>query len=358
MNQTEQTEASSRLTTTSIGLIERGLVPDPLIRAGIRRLCEQRLREIEAGDGEAAGDVIERFVAAMRSAEIAPLPQLANEQHYELPAAFFEKVLGPNRKYSSAWWPEGITTLGDAEAQALTVTAARAELADGQSVLELGCGWGSLTLWMARRYRNSRIIGISNSHSQREFIMARARSEGLTNLEIRTADINHFDCTERFDRVVSVEMFEHLRNWPTMFARVATWLKPGGRFFMHVFCHRSVPYAFVDGGEADWMSRHFFSGGMMPSDELALRFQDDLQLLSRWRWDGRHYEKTANAWLANLDAQREAVLPLLVSTYGARNAAMWLQRWRIFFMACAELFGFRRGQEWWVSHYLFERRAP
>jgi cyclopropane-fatty-acyl-phospholipid synthase len=336
--------------------VERGFVPDPLVRAGIRRLCEQRLTEICAADAQRAGRIAEDFVCTLRTAELAPLPDRANTQHYEVPQAFFKQVLGPQLKYSSAWWPPGVTDLAAAEALALAVTAERAQLADGQAILELGCGWGSLTLWMARSFPASRIVGISNSHSQREYILARARAEGLDNVEILTADMNRFAAADRFDRIVSVEMFEHLRNWPAMFARVHDWLKPGGRFFMHVFCHRSTPYAFVDDGESDWMSRHFFSGGMMPSDDLALRFQDQLRLLQRWRWDGRHYEKTANAWLERLDARRELILPVLESAYGQDQAAIWLRRWRMFFMACAELFGYRNGQEWWVSHYLFERR--
>jgi cyclopropane-fatty-acyl-phospholipid synthase len=350
-----QSNNSQSLAGASISWVERGLVPDPLVRAGIRRLCEQRRAEIRADDAEASGELTERFIESMRRAPIAPLPHLANEQHYEVPAEFFALTLGPQRKYSSAWWPDGTTTLGEAEEAALALTAERAQLADGQQVLELGCGWGSLTLWMARRFPASRIVGVSNSHSQRESIMARARAAGLDNVEIRTADINQFASLGGFDRIVSVEMFEHLRNWPEMFGRVNAWLRPGGRFFMHVFCHRNVPYEFVDGGESDWMSRYFFSGGMMPSDELATRFQEDLRLLERWRWDGRHYEKTANAWLANLDANRETLMPVLAATYGERDAALWMQRWRLFFMACAELFGYRKGQEWWVSHYLFER---
>ncbi|MBK9252365.1 MAG: class I SAM-dependent methyltransferase [Proteobacteria bacterium] len=351
-----QSNNAHSLAGASISWVERGLVPDPLIRAGIRRLSEQRRVEIEADDAEGSAALTERFIEAMRLAPIAPLPHLANEQHYEVPAEFFAKVLGPQRKYSSAWWPEGTATLAEAEELALAETAARAGLENGQDVLELGCGWGSLTLWMARRYPASRIVGVSNSHRSASPSWP-ARAAGLDNVEIRTADINQFTCLGGFDRIVSVEMFEHLRNWPRMFGRVHDWLKPGGRFFMHVFCHRDVPYEFVDGGDSDWMSRHFFSGGMMPSDELATRFQEDLRCVQRWRWDGRHYEKTANAWLENLDAARESLLPIMAATYGERDAALWLQRWRIFFMACAELFGYRKGQEWWVSHYLFERPA-
>jgi cyclopropane-fatty-acyl-phospholipid synthase len=271
-----------------------------------------------------------------------------------VPAELFELALGPHRKYSSGWWPESVRDLAGAEQAALEATCARAGIEDGQTILELGCGWGSLTLWMAERYPDSAVTAVSNSNSQRAWILAEASRRGLRNIEIVTADMNRFDTSSRFDRVVSVEMFEHMRNWRTLFDRVHQWLRPGGRFFMHVFCHRAVPYAFVDGGPTDWMGRNFFSGGMMPSDELPLRFQDSLRLLQRWRWDGRHYERTANAWLENTDARRNQVLAVLATVHG-EEAAVWLQRWRVFFMACAELFGYRDGQEWWVSHYLFER---
>ena len=346
----------SQTTRLAIDWVEQGLVPDAVVRAGIRRLCEQRLREISAADCERTSEVTEAFVAAMDAAELAPVPHLANEQHYEVPAGFFARALGPHLKYSSAWWPAGTRTLADAEARGLAATCEHAGLANGQDVLELGCGWGSLTLWMAAQYRGSRITAVSNSASQRAWIESEARRRGLDNLRIITADMNVFEAPGRYDRIVSVEMFEHMRNWRRLFGRVHDWLKPGGRFFMHVFCHRSTPYPFVDDGPSDWMSRHFFSGGMMPSDELATRFQDHLRLLSRWRWDGTHYERTANAWLDNVDANRAAVLEVLRGTYGDA-ASQWLQRWRVFFMACAELFGYRNGQEWWVSHYLFERPA-
>jgi cyclopropane-fatty-acyl-phospholipid synthase len=339
----------------AIRCAESGIAPDAAIRAGIRRLCAERLREIGTDDVEAGAAATEAFVRAMDAADVALVPAVANAQHYEVPAEFFGLALGPHRKYSCAWWPEGVTTLAGAEMAALEETARRAGLDNGQSILDLGCGWGSLTLWAAARYTRSHIVGVSNSQSQRAWILAQAARRRLTNVEVITADMNRFSIDRQFDRVVSVEMFEHMRNWRTLFGRVERWLSPGGRFLMHVFCHRSTPYPFVDTGPGDWMSRHFFSGGMMPSDDLALRFQDALRLVERWRWDGRHYEKTANAWLTNVDAQRDEALAVLGGVYGRDAGEHWLQRWRIFFMACAGLFGYRDGQEWWVSHYLFEK---
>jgi cyclopropane-fatty-acyl-phospholipid synthase len=343
------------VTNLAVNWTEQGFVPDAVIRAGIRRLLKARLTEIHATDNQAAAEVSEKFIRHMNLAPLAPLAEKANEQHYEVPAAFFAEALGRHRKYSSCYWPDGISNLDEAEAMALSLTCGHAGLADGQDVLDLGCGWGSLTLWMAEHYPASRITAVSNSHSQREYILAEAARRGLGNIEVITCDMNVFDIGLQFDRIVSVEMFEHMRNWRQLFGRVCGWLKPGGRFFMHVFCHRSTPYEFADNGPSDWMGRHFFSGGIMPSDDLALRFQERLKLLRRWRWDGRHYEQTANAWLANVDRRRDAVLRILAATYGEDTAEQWFMRWRIFFMACAELFGYNRGQEWWVSHYLFER---
>jgi len=343
-------------TASALHWVEQGYVPDRAVQLGIRRLLKERLAELNDGDAQATAARTQRFLDEMRTAQIALLPEKANEQHYEVPAAFFAKVLGVHRKYSSCHWPEGVDSLNDAEAAALRQTCERAGLADGQSVLELGCGWGSLTLWMAERYPASRITALSNSRSQRDYIEAQARERGLSNVRVITRDINEFDTSEQFDRVVSVEMFEHLRNWPRAFGRVARWLLPGGKFFMHVFAHRGAPYAFIERGASDWMSRHFFSGGMMPSDDLALHCQDDLRLLQRWRWDGTHYRRTAECWLRNMDEHREALMPVLAGTYGA-DAGVWWMRWRLFFMSVAELFGHEGGQRWWVSHYLFEKRS-
>ena len=340
----------------AIDWVERGWVLDRLTRAGIRQLVKSRLCELQSGHPATDAERTHRFVQDMQAASLALTPESANEQHYELPPDFFAAVLGPQRKYSSAYWPEGVDTLAQAEEAALALTCERAGLRDGQDVLELGCGWGSLTLRMARRYPHSRITALSNSHAQRAHIEGETQRHKLGNVRVVTCDINHFDTTQRFDRVVSVEMFEHLRNWPRAFANVSRWLAPEGLFFLHVFVHRAVPYAFSERDASDWMSRYFFTGGMMPSDDLALLCQDDLRLARRWRWDGVHYQRTAQAWLRQMDAHRHALRPLFQATYG-RDAERWWARWRVFFMAVSELFGFDRGRQWWVSHYLFERRA-
>ena len=344
------------MSNLAIEWTEKGRIPDALVRAGIRRLLRQRLGEIGAGDAARAAELSEAFVAALRDAPLALLTHKANEQHYELPPSFFDAVLGAHRKYSSGWWPDGVNDLDEAEAAALEATCQRAELGDGQDVLELGCGWGSLTLWMAGRFPGSRIVGVSNSHAQRAFIEAEAVRRGLRNVQVITCDINEFATDRHFDRVVSVEMFEHLRNWPEAFARVSRWLKVDGRFFMHVFVHRSTPYAFESRDASDWMSQHFFSGGMMPSDDLALRCQDDLRVLGQWRWDGTHYARTAEAWLANMERRRPAVSRALEQAYGSDEAALWWVRWRLFFLSCAEMFAYDNGQQWWVAHYLFDAR--
>jgi cyclopropane-fatty-acyl-phospholipid synthase len=342
-------------TAKAIDWSEQGLIPDPLIRAGIRRLLRERANELAPDDIARQLELEMQFVRGMDMSPVALVPEKANEQHYEVPAAFFNHVLGRNRKYSCAYWDPHCKNLDDAEASALAITCQRAGIKDGMNILELGCGWGSLTLWMAGQYPDSRITAVSNSTSQREFIEQQAQDRGYTNVTVITADMNEFTTEGQFDRVVSVEMFEHMRNYRELYKRIYHWLKPGGRFFKHIFTHQSVPYPFEDKGDDDWMTRHFFSGGIMPSDTLPLYFQDHLQLVNRWRWDGTHYEKTANAWLDKMDSSKDKVWPILAETYGSENAQQWWMRWRMFFMACAELFGYDKGQQWSVSHYLFER---
>jgi len=339
-----------------ITLAEQGIIPDRLIRSGIGLLNRQRLREEHRGGIEALREHQRAFITMLRTSPIAVLTEAANEQHYEVPPEFFKLALGKHRKYSCCYYPSGTERLDEAEEKMFALTCERAQLRDGMGILELGCGWGSLTLWMAEHYPAARITAVSNSNPQREFITALCRERGIGNVEVLTADMNHFDTEKRFDRVVSVEMFEHMRNYELLLRKVASWMRPDAKLFVHIFCHKEYAYLFDTAGEDNWMGRHFFSGGIMPSDDLLLYFQDDVVLEGHWRLDGTHYERTANHWLANIDARKEAILPVLERTYGQKDAAVWFQRWRIFFMACAELWGFRNGQEWWVAHYLFRKR--
>ncbi|AXK71176.1 class I SAM-dependent methyltransferase [Lysobacter sp. TY2-98] len=340
-----------------LGLAERGVLPDPLIRIGIRRLCEQRLRDELRGSLEAQSQRMSERLDGLRASPLALHTEEANRQHYELPASFFAACLGARRKYSCCYYPTGTETVDEAEEAMLLLYAERAGLVDGQDILELGCGWGSLTLWMAERFPAARITAVSNSHGQREYILEQCAIRGFDNVQVITRDVNRLDLeASAYDRCVSVEMFEHMRNYDLLLSRIATWLRPGGQLFVHVFCHRTLLYPFETDGQDDWMGRHFFTGGLMPAADTLLHFQQHLRLERRWLVDGRHYERTANHWLANHDARRDPVMACLREAYGDA-APLWNQRWRIFWMACAELFGYRGGQEWHVAHYRFSRGA-
>lgn len=340
-----------------IGMAERGLVPDAALRLGIRRLCAQRLAEETEGSMEAQSARFDMLLQSLRTSPVAIHTDAANTQHYELPPEFFALCLGRRFKYSSCYYPTGNETLDEAEDAMLALYGARAELADGQDILELGCGWGSLTLWMAAQFPGARITAVSNSRPQREHIEAQCRARGLGNVRVITCDVNQLALdTEAFDRVVSIEMFEHMRNYQILMTRIGTWLRPGGKLFVHIFAHRTLMYPYETAGEDNWMGRHFFTGGLMPAADTLLHFQQgDLGIEARWLLDGTHYEKTSNHWLANQDRNRDAVMRVLEQAYGRDGAKLWFQRWRMFWMSCAELFGYERGQQWLVAHYRFSR---
>ena len=349
--------ASDRPADGVLGLAERGLVPDVLLRAGIRRMCEARLRDEHADDPDAAARRNAALIAELRESPVAIHTDAANRQHYELPPGFFTRCLGPRLKYSGCYYPTGNETLAQAEEAMLALYGERAELADGQEILELGCGWGSLTLWMAQHYPNARITAVSNSAPQRAFIEAQCRERGFANVRVITCDVNRLELpASNFDRCVSVEMFEHMRNYATLLGRIGGWLRPGGKLFVHIFCHRTLLYPFETAGDDNWMGRHFFTGGLMPAADTLLWFQDTLRIDERWLLDGTHYERTANHWLANQDARRDEVMAILREAYGDA-AKLWFQRWRMFWMACAELFGYDHGREWMVAHYRFTKEA-
>lgn len=335
-----------QLTALTIELAERGYLPDRLLRHGIRRLCRRRL----SADWDAARQ-LDDFIQRATSSPIALVPEKANQQHYELPVEFFQRILGTRLKYSCCYWEPQTRSLDAAEEAALRLTCEHAQLDNGQRILELGCGWGALTLWMAEQYPDGQITAVSNSHSQRAFIERVAAERGCgRNLQVITADMNDYQAEGRFDRVVSVEMFEHMRNHALLLERIAGWLTPTGKLLVHIFCHRERVYEFQDQGPADWMSRHFFTGGIMPSRGLLATYNRHMEVAETWQWGGIHYRKTADEWLKNMQRQRADVTRALQNTYG-NDAGRWYQRWWMFFTACSELFGYAGGDEWFVMHY-------
>lgn len=334
-------------------VLDHGL-PEPVLRFGIRRVLKQRLREEGGGSAEEREARLRQFVLEMDGCPIALHAQLANDQHYEVPPRFFERVLGPRLKYSACWWDTGTASLAEAEENMLRLTVERAEISSGQDILELGCGWGSLTLYLAERFPGNRITAVSNSSPQRDFILQRAHASGLNNVRVITCDMNVFQAETKYDRVVSVEMFEHMRNYRELLRRVSGFLKPEGRLFLHIFVHREFAYPFVSRGPSDWMARHFFSGGMMPSADLLLRFPEHIRVKERWDVSGMHYRKTAEAWLQNHERHRAEIVGIFDETYGPGQGLRWWNRWKIFFLSCSELWGYRDGNEWFVGHYLME----
>ncbi|MDQ6481475.1 cyclopropane-fatty-acyl-phospholipid synthase family protein [Dyadobacter sp. LHD-138] len=340
-------------------LLINNQIPDFLIRMGIRKYLKKRLREENKGGGEAQQRHLLQLIDTLKNAPIAVNTADANEQHYEVPTAFYQYCLGENLKYSCGFWKPGVTDIDTSERDMLELTCERAELENGQNVLELGCGWGSLSLFMAGKYPGSIFTVVSNSRTQKQHIEEQAFLRNIQNLKVLTADMNTFHTDEKFDRVVSVEMFEHMRNYKLLMQKVASFLDDHGKLFVHIFTHKEFAYLFEVKDETDWMSKYFFSGGIMPSNDLLLHFNDDLIMEKQWFVNGKHYAKTSEAWLRNMDNHRDEIMPLFEQTYGKGEALKWWVYWRIFYMSCAELWNYDDGNEWMVSHYLFHKiRAP
>jgi len=342
-------------------LIAAGVVPDFVIRFGIRQMLAQKLQDLKPSSYKSGQERLQAFIQELKQSPIALHTDTANKQHYELPAVFFQTVLGHRLKYSSGYWNNlesdiSSNELNLAEDAMLNLYIERAKIADGQTILDLGCGWGSFSLYAAAKFSNSNFIALSNSSVQREFIERRAHELGLKNLTVQTGNIAEIE-TERFssqfDRIISIEMFEHMKNYQLLMRKIAGWLKPDGKLFVHIFTHNEFAYHYENTDGNDWLTEHFFTGGTMPSDDLLLNFQDDLKIEKHWRVDGRHYRNTANAWLKKMDASKADLEETFKSTYGEENYNQWWNYWRLFFLACAELWGYKDGSEWMVSHYLF-----
>ena len=342
-----------KLTNT---LLEKNLIPDILIRYGIRSLLQKKLDEETRLLKQLGAAQKLTLVNFLKASPIAVNTKEANQQHYEVPTEFFKRGMGRHMKYSSGLW-EKTTDFDQSEEDMLILTAQRAQLQDGQAVLELGCGWGSLSLFMAARFPNSQITGVSNSATQKKYIETEARKRRLNNLRIITADMNDFTINDTFDRIVSVEMFEHMRNYQKLLSKVSSFLKEDGKLFVHIFTHKDFAYLYKEQDESDWIARYFFTGGIMPSDDLFAHFDDHLIIEQQWRVSGVNYQKTSEAWLANMDRHKKEIMPIIKDTYGDKEATKWWVYWRVFFMSCAELWGYQQGQQWMVSHYIFKKRS-
>lgn len=337
------------------------IIPDVLVRFFVRFFLSQALHGdftgVYRGGIEAAHERKRAFLKEIAGMPIAVQTRDANEQHYEVPTAFYDLCLGERKKYSACIWDKSTSTLEEAERASLKQVCERAGVEDGMSILDLGCGWGSLSLWLAEHYPKAKIVGLSNSNTQREYIMSKCKERGFTNLTILTKDINEFDTDLRFDRIMTIEMFEHMKNYPRLMGNCARWLNPGGKLFVHIFVHKLYPYHFVVRNDADWMAKYFFSGGTMPAADTLVYCQgEDLCIEDSWQSNGKHYAKTLDAWLARMDANLPKVRKLFRECYGKGNESKWIFQWRMFFIVCSESFGYGKGDEWFVMHYLFTKR--
>jgi len=340
----------------AITLAEKNFFPDWLIRLGIRKLMKEKLSELSSIYVSDGYERKKDWVDSMNKSPLAFSPKKANEQHYEVPSKFFQQVSGPRMKYSSCFWDSSTTNLYDAENQMLDITIRRSGIEDGMRVLDLGCGWGSLSIYIAEKLSQCNVVSVSNSQDQGNYILKEVQKKGLTNLSFIKADMNTLHTDITFDRIISVEMFEHMRNYRLLLNKIAGWLKKNGKLFIHIFCHNDYAYPYETNTDSDWMTRYYFTGGMMPSYDLLEYFQDDLDLEKSWKINGNHYRKTCRAWLNTQDKRREKIMEIFQQFYGDEGE-LWFNRWRIFWMACEELFAYNEGEEWFIGHFLMEKKG-
>ncbi|KAJ4830155.1 hypothetical protein Tsubulata_042905 [Turnera subulata] len=336
--------------------LERNLLPDAVVRRLTRLLLASRLRSGCKPSSELQLLDLLQFVHSLKEMPIAIQTETAKAQHYELPTSFFKLVLGKNMKYSCCYFPNESSSLEDAEKAMLELYCERAKLKDGHTVLDVGCGWGSLSLFIAQKYANCKITGICNSTTQKAYIEEQCRDLQLHNLEIIVADISTFEMEASYDRIFSIEMFEHMKNYGQLLNKISKWMKQDTLLFVHYFCHKAFAYHFEDINEDDWITRYFFTGGTMPSANLLLYFQDDVSIVNHWLVNGKHYSKTSEEWLKRMDKNLASIKPIMESTYGKDQSLKWTVYWRTFFIAVAELFGYNNGDEWMVAHFLFRKK--
>ena len=350
------------ITITLDKLLAQGWIPDFLIRFGVKILLRNKIKNQKIPNIEKRQSKKVEFVNNLKNQPIAIKTSEANEQHYELPPSFFEEILGDRLKYSCGYWDEFLppsdcaNKLNQSEEAMLELTCSRADIKNGQKILDLGCGWGSLSIYMAENYPESKITALSNSSTQIEYINSIAKEKELDNLKAVIADINTYKSNNTFDRIISIEMFEHMRNYEALMSKLSKLLRNKGKLFIHIFSHHTYPFAYVNKSSSDWMARYFFAGGTMPSQDLLHYFLEDFHLENQWAVSGKHYKQTLEAWLYKMDNKKETIWPIFLEVYGKKEAKKWWNYWRTFFLSCAEFFGMNEGNEWFISHYLFQKK--
>ena len=334
------------MTKFLLTIAELGLIPDVFIKTAVRFITKKRLNE--SGIHENKLNVIK----SISEGGIAEKTDDANEQHYEVPPEFFKYALGKNLKYSCSFFDK-TDSLDEAEKSMIELYIERADIQEGHDILDLGCGWGSFSLYVAEKYPSVSITAVSNSKDQIAFIQNEAKRRGLFNIKASKMDVNNLDLDNKFDRIVSIEMFEHLRNYKLILNSLNSLLKPDGRLFVHIFCHKELTYFYEIKNSYDWMTKYFFEGGIMPSQDIFKYFDDELEVINQWDVNGNHYAKTCKAWLNNHYKNKDKILDIFDKHYD--KPRIWFNRWRIFFLSCEAFFAINNGREYFVSHYLLKK---